>query len=129
MFAVFFCDITQKEEKSYKNGEKHIKIRYKNEEIFLCVHAMILSKKREKCRIRFGYRGEKMNYDLTAEQVLECLIEIIETDLAELLEAKSKNNFIVGEWYAYIECLEITSHWKNALRCGLDYNPEIKFKI
>ena len=46
-----------------------------------------------------------MYYNLTAEQVLEYLIDTIETNLTELLGAKLKDEYIVGEWYAYIECL------------------------
>ncbi len=70
-----------------------------------------------------------MNHNLTAEQVLEFLTETIETDLAELLDAESKNEFIVGEWYAYIECLEIIIHWQKAKKCGLNYDPELRYKI
>lgn len=70
-----------------------------------------------------------MRHNLPAEQVLALLIEIIETDLAELLETESKNDFIVGEWYAYIECLEVIFRWNKAKKIGLDYNPELKFKI
>ncbi len=70
-----------------------------------------------------------MNYNLTAEQVLAHLIETLETDLAELLEAKFKTDFIVGEWHAYIECLEVLLYWKKAKEFGLNYNPESKYKI
>ncbi len=70
-----------------------------------------------------------MRNNLNAEQVLAYLIETIETDLTELLGAKFKNDFVVGEWYAYIECLEIISNWKKGKNFGLDYNPELKFKI
>ncbi len=91
--------------------------------------AMIMSKKREKCSTRFHCEGEKMHNNLTAEQVLAYLIEIIETDLTELLDTKFKNEFVVGEWYAYIECLEVIFSWKKAKKFGLDYNPELKFNI
>ena len=67
--------------------------------------------------------------NLTAEQVLAYLINILETNLTELKETKFKNEFIVGEWYAYIECLEIIEHWKKAKKFGLDYNPETKYNI
>ena len=70
-----------------------------------------------------------MNYNLTAEQVLAHLIETIETNLDELLGAKFKNEYVVGEWYAYIECLEVIFYWKKAKKFGLDYNPELRFNI
>ncbi len=70
-----------------------------------------------------------MYYNLTAEQVLEYLIDTIETNLTELLGAKPKDEYIVGEWYAYIECLEVLFYWKKAKKFGLDYNPEARFNI
>ena len=70
-----------------------------------------------------------MYYHLTAEQVLAHLIETIETNLRELLLSKSKNEYVVGEWYAYIECLEVIFYWKNAKKFGLDYNPEARYNI
>lgn len=70
-----------------------------------------------------------MDNNLTAEQVLAYLIETIETSLKELLGEEFKNEFTVGEWYAYIECLEVIFYWKKAKEFGLDYNPELKFKI
>jgi len=70
-----------------------------------------------------------MNYNLTAEQALKLLIEIIETDLDELRSAEDKNEFIVGEWYAYIECLELVAHFKKAQEFGLNYDPEVKYKL
>lgn len=70
-----------------------------------------------------------MYYHLTAEQVLAHLIETIETNLRELLLSKSKNEYVVGEWYAYIECLEVIFYWKKAKKFGLDYNPEARYNI
>jgi len=70
-----------------------------------------------------------MYYNLTAEQVLAYLIEIIETDLSELLDAEFKDEFIVGEWHAYVECLEIIFHWKKAKQRGVNYNPELRYKL
>ncbi len=70
-----------------------------------------------------------MHNNLTAEQVLTYLIETLETNLTDLLGEEYKNEFVVGEWYAYIECLEVISCWKKAKESGLDYNPELKFKI
>lgn len=67
--------------------------------------------------------------NLDAEQVLENLIETLETDLAELLDTENKNDFIVGEWHAYVECLEVIFCWKKAKQFGLNYNPELKYKI
>ena len=70
-----------------------------------------------------------MYYQLTAEQVLKSLIEILETGLTELLCAKNKTDFVEGEWYAYIECLEAIFRWKKAEKFGLDYNPESRYKL
>ena len=70
-----------------------------------------------------------MYYHLTAEQVLAQLIETIETSLTEILEAKSRDEYIEGEWYAYIECLEVIFYWKKAKKFGLDYNPEARYNI
>lgn len=70
-----------------------------------------------------------MDYNLTAEQVLAHLIEIIETGLTELLNAEFKNEFVIGEWYAYIECLEVIFYWKKAKKFGLDYDPELRYNI
>lgn len=70
-----------------------------------------------------------MSDKLTAEQVLAYLIKTIETNLYELLGTEFKNEYIVGEWYAYVECLEVILCWKKAKKFGLDYNPELKFNI
>lgn len=70
-----------------------------------------------------------MDNNLNAEQALKYLIDTIETNLKELLEIEFKNEFVVGEWYAYIECLEIIAYWKKAKKFGLNYKPEIKFNI
>ena len=70
-----------------------------------------------------------MNYSLTAEQVLAHLIKTIETNLGELLDVEFKNEYVVGEWYAYIECLEVILYWKKAKEFGLDYNPELRYNI
>ena len=70
-----------------------------------------------------------MNNNLNSEQVIARLIETIETNLTELLSSDHKNEYIVGEWYAYIECLEVLLFWKKAKKFGLDYNPELKFNI
>ncbi len=70
-----------------------------------------------------------MHNDLTAEQVLASLIDTLEISLTEILHMDFKNEFVVGEWYAYIECLEVVFNWKKAKKFGLDYNPELKFKI
>lgn len=74
-------------------------------------------------------RRIKMQHNLTAEQVLGNLIKTIENNLGDIRGKKFKNEYIVGEWYAYIECLEAILCWKKAKKFGLDYNPEIKFNI
>ncbi len=71
----------------------------------------------------------QLQYTLTAEKVLALLIETIETNLNEILELDFKNEFIVGEWYGYVECLEVLSYWKRAKMHGLDYDPEKRFSI
>ena len=70
-----------------------------------------------------------MHYKFTAEQVLAHLIAILESSLGELQEAEFKNEFIVGEWYAYIECLEAIFYWDKAKKFGLTYDPELKYNI
>ncbi len=70
-----------------------------------------------------------MSHNLTAEKVLKGLIEVLETSLNEIHDAQYKNEFVVGEWYAYIECLEAIFTWKKAKKFGLDYDPELKYKI
>ena len=67
--------------------------------------------------------------NLNAEQVLENLIATIETSLDELNDAEIKNQFIIGQLYAYIECLEAICYWKKAKKFGLNYDPELKYKI
>lgn len=70
-----------------------------------------------------------MRYSLTAEEALANLIEIIENRLNDIIDTEFKNEFIVGEWYAYIECLEAVSCWKDAKKSGLFYDPEKRYKI
>ncbi len=70
-----------------------------------------------------------MPNNLTAEQALAYLIKTLETNLLELLELDHKNEFVVGEWYAYTECLEMITRWKEANKFGLDYEPEKRFNI
>lgn len=70
-----------------------------------------------------------MSNKLTAEQTLVRLIETIEISLTELLSLKHKNEFVVGEWYAFVECIEVVTSWDKAEENGLNYNPEIKFNI
>ena len=65
---------------------------------------------------------------LNAEQVLAYLIRIIENGLTELSEAEP-TEFVIGEWYAYVECLEIICCWQKAKEYGLDYNPELKYAL
>ena len=87
-----------------------------------------MSKNHEKWEHAF-IAEKRMNKNLNSEQVLAHLIEIIETSLSEVLGMEFKNEFVVGEWYAYVECLEVIARWKKAKKFGLDYNPEIKYNI
>ena len=73
--------------------------------------------------------GGKMNNNLTDELFIANLIEKLETCLTELTDEEYKNEYVLGEWYAYIECLEIIANWKKAKKYGLDYDPEKRFNI
>ena len=70
-----------------------------------------------------------MYYKFTAEQVLAHLIAVLESSLDELHTAGCKNEFVIGEWYAYIECLEAIFYWDKAKKFGLTYDPESRYKI
>ena len=73
-----------------------------------------------------------MKYKLNAEETLEYLIGVVKANLGELygvLPVGSNSHFIHGEKTAYVECLEIVQHWKNARFCGLDFNVEERYPL
>lgn len=74
-------------------------------------------------------KDKKMRKKLSAKQTLKQLIQTIEAGLTELRGENFKNEFIVGEWYAYVECIEIITRWNKAEENGLNYDPETKFNI
>lgn len=95
----------------------------------MVVNVKVMSKKREKCKMRFVKRRIKMHNKMSATKVLAYLIYILEMNLSELISAENKNEFIMGSWEACIECIEIIGFWKRAKDFGLNYNPEIKYNI
>ena len=70
-----------------------------------------------------------MKNNMSATEVLTYLISLLEINLSELATAEHKNEYILGSWETSVECLEIISFWERAKEYGLNYNPEIKFKI
>ena len=70
-----------------------------------------------------------MKNNMSATEVLTYLISLLEINLSELASAKNKNEYILGSWETSVEYLEIISFWERAKEYGLNYNPQIKFKI
>lgn len=70
-----------------------------------------------------------MQNKMSATGVLAYLIYILEMNLSELTSAEHTNGYIEGSWEASIECLEIIGRWSRAKDYGLNYNPEIKYKL
>ena len=64
----------------------------------------------------------------SAEKILKYLVEVLESNLSEL-NGLEEDEFILGEKYGYIECLEIIQEWEKAKDAGLDYNVEKRFPI
>ena len=66
----------------------------------------------------------------TAEQVLVTLIGSIQYSLAELTsDSDRQDDFVCGQMYAYIECLELIQLWQNAKKFGIDGNLEKKYSL
>ena len=63
----------------------------------------------------------------SVKQVLVCLIQTLQTNLNEITESVHRNEFVCGEIYAYLECLEVIQTWKEAERYGLCGNLEDKY--
>ena len=70
-----------------------------------------------------------MQNNMSATEVLVYLKTLLELNLSELVSTEDKNQFVLGSWEANVECLEVISSWERAKEFGLNYNPEIKFKI
>lgn len=66
------------------------------------------------------------------KKTIELLIQIIHTDLQELYDAKNNacnRDFLLGQIYAYVECLEILQQCPSFRKMGLDYTIEDKFPL
>ncbi|MDE6504880.1 MAG: hypothetical protein K2L42_03320 [Clostridia bacterium] len=61
------------------------------------------------------------------KKVLGCLIQTLQTNLDEITESVRDNEFVCGEVYAYLECLEIIQMWRKAEKYGLCINLEEKY--
>ena len=70
-----------------------------------------------------------MKNNMSATEVLTYLISLLDINLSELVSADHKNGYVLGSWDANIECLEVISFWERAKEYGLNYNPQIKYKI
>ena len=68
---------------------------------------------------------------LTAVETLSYLIELFLEYLESLSEVcdLNKEQFVLGEKTAYVECLEIIQKWEHAGKSGLDFNIEAKFPV
>ncbi len=64
---------------------------------------------------------------LSSEEVIKYLIEIITVNLKELSDLKSE--FVFGEQYAYVECLEVIKFWEKSKDYGLTGNIEKIYNI
>ncbi len=63
----------------------------------------------------------------SVKQVLVCLIQTLQANLNEITESVHGNEFVCGEVYAYLECLEIIQMWRKAEKYGLCINLEEKY--
>ena len=61
------------------------------------------------------------------KKVLGCLIQTLQTNLDEITESSRDDEFVCGEVYAYLECLEIIQTWNGAEEYGLCGNLEEKY--
>lgn len=65
----------------------------------------------------------------SAQEVLEDLVGLLEEHLRVLSMGEAKNQFLCGEKYAYVECLEVIQSWGRAADFGLDYDIEERFPL
>ena len=61
------------------------------------------------------------------KKVLGCLIQTLQTNLDEITESSRDDEFVCGEVYAYLECLEIIQTWNGAEEYGLCGSLEEKY--
>lgn len=60
-------------------------------------------------------------------EVLSNLIYTLCVNLDEITQKDERNEFTIGEVYAYLECLEIIQTWNKAEEYGLCGNLEEKY--
>jgi len=67
----------------------------------------------------------------TSEETLRFIIDQFIENLNRLYSEKSKNKkFVLGEKYAYVECLEhIQEFWDKAEINGLDFDIEERYSL
>lgn len=61
------------------------------------------------------------------EEVLVHLIQTLQANLDEIMESVHDDEFVCGEAYAYLECLEIIQTWTGAEKYGICGNLEEKY--
>ena len=69
---------------------------------------------------------------ITSEEVLNYLGDYLQLCLSELEEQYDRklDDFIAGQYCAFVECLEIISiFWDKANQYGLDFAPEERFPL
>lgn len=66
------------------------------------------------------------------DEIMEELAELILTNLEELYqpgEHSESEEFIDGEKYAYVECLEVLQKWSKAKFYGLNFDAEQRYPL
>ena len=69
---------------------------------------------------------------ITAEEVLDYLGSYLQLSLAEIEEFHNggKDSFLTGQYYAFVECLEIIIlFWDKACQYGLDFAAEERYRL
>lgn len=68
---------------------------------------------------------------LSADETLNYIIDLFLDYLEDLNRERcpDREQFISGERYAYVECLEIIQNWEHARTNGLDFDIEAKFPV
>ncbi len=73
-----------------------------------------------------------MNQKITAEEVLDYLGSYLQLSLTEIDELPNggKDGFFTGQYYAFVECLEIIIlFWDKACQYGLDFEAEKRYRL
>ena len=67
----------------------------------------------------------------SAEETLSYMIDLFLEYLESLSSTQNpeKEQFILGERTAYVECLEIIQCWEHARKNGLDFDIEARFPV